>query len=434
MATHAEDWPTGQPHLGASRRYPRSAVFAATLVLCGAVALVDYAAGQRLSCLLFYLIPVALAAWWGGFSCGILVSVAAAALRHLVRIAHGPVEPSIVYLWDATVHFGVFTLLSSLVSRLRVALVRERALARTDPLTGTANGRTFYDQAEQEVRRCERTGRPLTLAYLDIDNFKAVNDRLGHPAGDDLLRQVADLIQRQTRAGDLVARLGGDEFAVLLAETDAVGAASALPRLRDTLMRRVAARGWPVSFSIGAATFLRPPCDVDSLIRHVDGLMYRVKHGGKNRLVHETVSGPLPTPGAERRAAVRLLCGCEVRVRVGGEVGPQEWPATVRDISTGGVGIWLEERLEDSTLVTVEPLRGPRVKTLLARVRHSSAQGHGWFHGCELATHLSAQELGEWLPGRPVPDTGPRPYEADLGTTPVPAGDASATPSPAAPV
>jgi diguanylate cyclase (GGDEF)-like protein len=434
MDTHTDDWPIAEPPFGILRRYPTAGVFVATLALCGLVALVDYAAGQRLSCLLFYLIPVALAAWWGGFSCGILLSVAAAALRHLVQASHGPAEPPIIYLWDATVHFGIFTLSSSLVSRLRVALVRERALARTDPLTGTANGRTFYDHAEQEVRRSERTGRALTLAYLDIDNFKAVNDRLGHPAGDDLLRQVADVIQRQTRAGDLVARLGGDEFAVLLAETDPVGAASALPRLRDTLMRRVAARGWPVSFSIGAATFLRPPCDVDALVRHVDGLMYRVKHGGKNRLIHETVTGPLPAPGAERRAAVRLLCGCEVRVRFGAEVAPQERPATVRDISTGGVGLWLEQRLADDTLVTVEPLRGPRVKTLLARVRHASAQGHGWLHGCELASHLSAQELSEWLPGRPVPDVRVAPCASDLDLTPPPAGEPSPTSAPAAPL
>ena len=400
------------------RRHSRLWVVPCALALCGAVALVDYGPGTRLSCLLFYLAPVALAAWWGGFPAGILLSLAAAVLRHLVSSAHHPGQPATVHLWDGAVHFGVFALASSLVSRLRVSLVRERALARTDPLTGAANGRTFYERAELEARRCLRTGKPLTLAYLDVDNFKSVNDCLGHAAGDELLRETAAVIRQHTRADDLAARLGGDEFAVLLPGADAGGGGSALCRLREALLRRAAGRGWPVTFSIGAATFLKPPPDVDALVRHADGLMYRVKHGGKDRLLHETVPADGEAAGDERRAAVRLLSGCEVRVSAAGTPGPGEHLATVRDISTHGVGLQLEGRLPEQTLVTVEPLAGTGARTLLARVVRTVAQGRGWLHGCALAHPLSDEELRQWLPARVRrgPDPGPPAEPARQGS------------------
>jgi diguanylate cyclase (GGDEF)-like protein len=396
MTTSADDAPP-DPLSFFLRRHSRLWVVPAALALCGAVALLDRGPGQRLSCLLFYLAPVALAAWWGGFPAGVLLSLAAAVLRCLVRDAPGPEAPSVLWLWDGAVHFAVFALVSSVVSRLRLALVREHELARTDPLTGAANGRTFYERAEEEARRALRTNRPLTLAYLDVDNFKAVNDRLGHPAGDELLRELAATLRQQTRDYDLVARLGGDEFALLLAGTDAAGGEAVLGRLREALLRRTTARGWPVTFSIGAVTFLRPPGEVDALVRHADDLMYRVKRGGKDRLLHETVTGTEWPAGLERRAAVRLLCGREAWVRAH-EAGQAEWLATVRDISRAGVGLCLSCPLPERTLLTVEPLPGSAGRTLLARVVHATAQGRGWLHGCVLAHQLSDEELREWLP------------------------------------
>src|SRR5260370_6990473 len=86
--------------------------------------------------------------------------------------------------WSGVVRLGTLVLVTSLVSRLRVGIVRERLLARTDALTGAANGRTFYETAAVEADRARRSGRPLTLAYLDLDNFKQFNDRLGHPPPD----------------------------------------------------------------------------------------------------------------------------------------------------------------------------------------------------------------------------------------------------------
>jgi diguanylate cyclase (GGDEF)-like protein len=399
MMTPAADWPVD--HLGFFlRRHSRLWVVPCALALCAAVAVVDYGPGQRLSCLLFYLVPVALAAWWGGFPAGVLLALAAALLRNLVCAAHGVDQPPAVQLWDGAVHFGVFTLSCSLVSRLRQALARERALARTDPITGAANGRTFYERAGHEARRCLRAGRPLTLAYLDVDNFKAVNDRLGHPAGDELLREVVVTIREQMRSHELAARLGGDEFALLLPGADPAGAGAALDRLRAALLRRAAARGWPVTFSVGAATFLRPPPDIDELVGVADELMYRAKRGGKDRVVHEVLAGPPPGPRRERRAAVRQVCGRRARVMAAGTTGEQEWPAVVRDISTCGMSLWLDCRLPPGALLTVQRLSGEQVNTPLARVVRTAAADGGWLHGCALAARLSDDELREWLPGQ----------------------------------
>jgi diguanylate cyclase (GGDEF)-like protein len=397
MSMHAPDWVTKLPGV-VLRRRARVWVVPCTLALCGAVALVDYGPGRRLSCLLFYLAPVALAAWWGGFPAGLLLSLAAAGFRYLACAGHFPEEPSAVPLWDGVVHFSAFALVSSLVSRLRLALVRERSLARLDPLTGAANGRTFYERAEYETRRASRTGCPLTLAYLDVDHFKVVNDRRGHAAGDALLREVAALLRQHTRADDLVARLGGDEFALLLPGVGPSAGTATLGRLRDALLRRMTERGWPVTFSIGAVTFLQPSREVDTMVRQADELMYRVKRGGKDRLLHETVPGADETRIGERRATARRLSGCVARVRAEELPGVPDWLVVIRDISAHGVGLTLECRLPDRTLLTVEPLPGCGGRTLLARVVHVTADGRGWLHGCELAHHLSDKELGDWLP------------------------------------
>jgi diguanylate cyclase (GGDEF)-like protein len=405
MMTPAADWPV-DPLGFFLRRHSRLWVVPCALASCAGVALVDYGPGQQLSCLLFYLAPVALAAWWGGFPAGVLVALAAAVLRNLVCAAHGLTPHPAVQLGDGAIHFGVFTLSCSLVSRLRLALARERALARTDPITGAANGRTFYERAGQEARRCLRSGRPLTLAYLDVDNFKAVNDRLGHPAGDELLREVVVTIREEMRAHELAARLGGDEFALLLPGADAAGAEAALGRMRAALLRRVAARGWPVTFSLGAATFLRPPHDIDELVGVADELMYRAKRGGKDRVVHEVVPGLAEGRGRERRAAVRQVCGRRARVTAAGVTGEQEWPALVRDISSCGMSLWLDCRLPPGALLTVQLLSGEQVSTPLARVVRAAAADGGWLHGCALAARLSEDELREWLPS-PRPAASP---------------------------
>jgi diguanylate cyclase (GGDEF)-like protein len=180
---------------------------------------------------------------------------------------------------------------AALVAALRRRLDTEGRLARTDPLTGLLNLRAFSERAALELERARRSGRPLTVAYLDVDGFKAVNDRLGHVAGDHLLAGIGAALRSGVRAVDAAARLGGDEFVVLLPETGTEAAAELLARLRTRLEAGGARSGGVVSFSIGAVTFTTPPSDVDALVRRADDLMYAVKADGRNGLRHETVAG-----------------------------------------------------------------------------------------------------------------------------------------------
>src|SRR5262249_18417790 len=208
-------------------------------------------------------------------------------------------------------------------------------------------------------------------------------------AGDELLRQVAAVIRAETRANDLVARLGGDEFALLLPEVSEASGAAALTRVHEALLQGMSLRGWPVTFSIGAGTFLQPTAEVDDLVGYVDDLMYRVKRGGKNRLLHAMGHGlGCPPPQEDRRGAVRVPCPRPGRGRVAGGGGAEPWSGVVRDVSAHGIGLCLEVRLPEETLLIIEPFAGPGDKTVLARVVRSAGRGGGWLHGCRLAKRL----------------------------------------------
>ena len=162
--------------------------------------------------------------------------------------------------------------------------MREQGLSRTDPLTSLLNSRAFYEEGDRLLALCRRKGRPITMAYLDLDNFKAVNDERGHQAGDDLLRRVAALLQASIRPSDLAARLGGDEFAVLLPEVGAPDAAVMLERLRSLLADTLGANQPSVSSSIGGVTFVTAPGSVEEMVHQADSRMYLAKTTGKNRV------------------------------------------------------------------------------------------------------------------------------------------------------
>jgi len=139
-----------------------------------------------------------------------------------------------------------------------------------------------------EIERARRYQHPFTVAFIDLDEFKLVNDRLGRTAGDAVLRIVARAISAVTRASDVVARVGGDEFVVLLPETGTAPARLAIDKLRHAVSGIVPAHGWRLSASIGVATYLVAPESVDVLVGTADQLMSAAKRSGKNTVSHET--------------------------------------------------------------------------------------------------------------------------------------------------
>jgi diguanylate cyclase (GGDEF)-like protein/PAS domain S-box-containing protein len=169
------------------------------------------------------------------------------------------------------------------------ALATEKRLSRTDALTGVANRRAFYETAEAERKRSVRYGRPVSLAYIDLDNFKQINDQSGHETGDQVLACVAETLRKNIRAESLVARLGGDEFAVLLPETDQVAASLVTNKLRDLLATAMREKDWPVTFSVGVVTYDKPPQSTEQMMHAADELMYRVKREGKNSVASSLI-------------------------------------------------------------------------------------------------------------------------------------------------
>jgi diguanylate cyclase (GGDEF)-like protein/PAS domain S-box-containing protein len=199
-----------------------------------------------------------------------------------LRDAEGNISGFLSIAEDITERKKAEAALRESESRLKEALERERDNARNDFLTRIPNRRAFYEIAATEAQRSRRYDRPLTLVYVDLDNFKAVNDSLGHEAGDELLVAVAATIQSAVRGSDTVARLGGDEFAVLLPETDQQSGEVVTRKLQHVLLSSMQEHNWPVTFSIGLISYRVPPESVSEMIRKADEAMYSVKLKGKN--------------------------------------------------------------------------------------------------------------------------------------------------------
>jgi diguanylate cyclase (GGDEF)-like protein len=269
--------------------YARSKAFIITtgLVLVAALGLLDYLSGPDVSFLVFHALPVFLATWFVGRRAGLWMCGASGLTWVVVaELSAEHFSTRAVPYWNASVKLSFMLALAFVVAALKRAHEKEREMARTDYLTGAINFRHFSQLAALELSRAERHARPLTVVFMDIDDFKLVNDRRGHSAGDELLRAAAATITAGVRSIDVVARLGGDEFAILMPETDARAAEVAVRRVRRDLLALSRDGGWPVTYSIGVVTWDEPPASVDEMLRAADALMYAAKHGGKNLIQH----------------------------------------------------------------------------------------------------------------------------------------------------
>jgi GGDEF domain-containing protein len=209
------------------RRSPVTIVVAA-IVLVSVIGILDYYLGQNFSSALFFVIPVAGVVWFVGDRPAIAISVLSAFSLFATDFAFRTGQHEVLMAWNAIFPFFFFILLVVLISMLKNALSREELLARTDPLTGLFNRRYFGVLAENEIVSSRRYDHPVSFAYIDVDNFKRVNDTRGHEAGDEVLCVLGSVFRKNLRATDRLARFGGDEFAILLPEARAEAAASAL--------------------------------------------------------------------------------------------------------------------------------------------------------------------------------------------------------------
>ena len=268
-------------------RQSKPFLWLAVLVATLGLGIIDYETGPDLSISLFYIFPVALASWALGTSEGILASFACAAVWEMTNL---PVDQSVaswLSLWNAIVRLGTLVVISLLFSEVHALLKNELRLSHTDFLTGILNRRALMEAASMELDRLARTGRPFTLLYLDLDDFKRINDTNGHAAGDSLLAKFATVLKLQLRGIDIIARMGGDEFIVILPETDDHAAGKVAHRLQSSLLEEMQKHHWSMTVSIGALTCISAPSNTDEMFRLADQLMYKAKKAGKNTICYK---------------------------------------------------------------------------------------------------------------------------------------------------
>ena len=269
---------------------PKWTSIVGVLALIAAVGYCDVLIGEDVTLWILYLPILACVCWRFDLKLACGMSLLCSLMPLLDRSLVGKEKPfALPVLWDVLIRFSVFIAFAVVLSALRQAKLRERELERRDFLTGIANSKSFLERAQRELEQCRQSGTSFTIAYIDCDNFKTINDTLGHLTGDELLKTVAVTLTTTSRNGDAVSRLGGDEFAMLMPQTFGESAVALVGHVQDSLLAAMRANGWPVTFSIGAATFTQPPESVTELIRIADELMYSVKRADKNAIEYKTI-------------------------------------------------------------------------------------------------------------------------------------------------
>ena len=252
---------------------------------------IDYVTGPDIGLSLLYLVPIVAVAWFTG-AAEAMVCAALAAACWFAADYGWHFQQMHVSAWNGFSRLVIFAGSAYLVDRLHIdrmqlqalngalqlAFDREAGLARTDAVTGLANSRAFTEHLKREAARARRDKTSLSLLFVDLDDFKSINDGYGHLEGDAVLQKVGQAIAAEVRASDLVARLGGDEFVILLwhmTAADAGAIAARIARRIDTI-----GAAYPLAAlgaSIGWSHFDQPPDDVGAMIRAADRSMYEHK-------------------------------------------------------------------------------------------------------------------------------------------------------------
>ncbi|MBA3916179.1 MAG: GGDEF domain-containing protein [Acidobacteriales bacterium] len=260
----------------------RSRVFASafTVTLSAAAVAARYVIPPRFSVAFLFLVPVSFATWFLSWETGSLIALAATLfLFYFDRKS----TDAVAACWSGFMTLTVTGTFIYIFTELRDVYARLVDSSRRDPLTGLLNGRAFREMMTIEINRMSRYRRPLTIAYLDVDDFKNINDRYGHLAGDEFLREVARQMTRRLRVIDCLARVGGDEFAIVLPETDQGAAQLVFSELHRAIRHLSAGNPSATTVSIGAVTFMAA-IPADTMIAMADRAMYEIKQSGKNNI------------------------------------------------------------------------------------------------------------------------------------------------------
>jgi len=268
----------------------RRAVLLASVLVVLLIGYVNHLAEEALNVEVeaLYLAPIAAVAW----ACSRRCAVAFASFVAVVATASCVINqgfPPLQTTVELVVHAGTFVSAALIVNLLASVMNRQVHCAHFDGLTEAVNAAYFREFVQRELARASRHGHSVAVAFLDLDDFKRLNDEMGHSVGDRALQFSVALMKEQVRVTDVVGRLGGDEFGILMPETDEAEAGAVLERLRVAIKERASEKGWPISASIGAVTVSGGSGDAtpETIIKRADAVMYRVKSTSKDRVLIE---------------------------------------------------------------------------------------------------------------------------------------------------
>ena len=264
---------------------------ATAVVMCGAlffaIAAIDILTPPELNLSLLYVVVILIATWNAGLTAGLAFAIGSSFVQYLALSAYpAPVLFSFywwVWLLD---RWGTFFVVVALTHPLELLFRRHEAASRIDGLTGAANQQYFRELLDREINRSARSGGTFSVALVDCDDFRLINDEFGNVVGDAVLRTIADAITKCIRRSDTAARLGGDEFAILLPDSTIDNAREIVQRLRGKLLEHKL-NDWTITLSIGLASFQGSRLDAEGIIAFCDSLIDRAKRSGKGQIAAE---------------------------------------------------------------------------------------------------------------------------------------------------
>ena len=285
-------WPYCDSFNQCARRLPDLVQLSLGLAFIAALTVFKLTLGSGFMMIDFFILPVVGVGWFARSARYGYILAATAAVDSAVLAMHAETQSS----WQAAslagvARFALYFIILGLLGMMRRERASHQYAATTDRKTGAMSAHAFNERAQAEVEHAQRHGSELSLAYIDVDGFKEINDLLGHREGDRLLLEISHVMRSAVRASDTVGRVGGDEFAVLMPETNAGAARVVTERLRGELARVRTRQGMPAPCSIGLVTFDRPPASLGTLMDAGDELMYRAKRAGKDRIEQAERSG-----------------------------------------------------------------------------------------------------------------------------------------------
>ncbi|MBX7152136.1 GGDEF domain-containing protein [bacterium] len=265
-------------------------VVVATVLVVASIGIADYLTGYEISFSLFYLLPISLAIIFGNFNLGIVISVVSAIIWFSVDFLSGhEYSNTFIPIWNALMRLGYFTLHSLLLSKMIANYEQQKSISNRDQLTGVYNWRFFSEILERELNKAKKSASSLCLCYMDMDNFKYVNDNLGHDVGNQVLIRFSSTVTGNLNGRDVFARIGGDEFVLLITNKSYDETVRLVSHLFDVSQKELKTISEKLSLSFGGAFIKDADISSKDLLKKSDEIMYKIKKGGKSNFEIVTV-------------------------------------------------------------------------------------------------------------------------------------------------